>query len=129
MPRHKQSVSQDRAEKSGRPPWPDQVTESQYDLPEEMESADRAATETVAHRVSERGAQAARSVRAAGERITTTGSAAAERVSALAGVARDVSKSVATRVESFTQRRPLSALAGALLAGLVLGLSRRRRRE
>jgi hypothetical protein len=55
--------------------------------------------------------------------------AVTERASALAGTAIDRAKLATNELTSFTQRRPLSAIFGAVIFGLALGLLRRRQRS
>lgn len=86
---------------------------------------------TLGDQVDETGSEAAQPVRRAGEaiaeRVGTARSGVIEKGSALANNAVQKAQSLAADLEAFTQRRPLSALAGALLAGIVVGLLRRKR--
>jgi hypothetical protein len=65
---------------------------------------------------------AARTLRAAGEVVTQQGSA-------LAATASDRAYGYASELESLARRKPLSTMAGALIAGIVIGLLGRRRRS
>lgn len=86
---------------------------------------------TLGDAVSEAGSAATQAVRDTGEaiseRVGAARSAAVEKGSALANTAIERGRSLATDLESFTRRRPLSALAVALLTGLIVGLIRRKR--
>jgi ElaB/YqjD/DUF883 family membrane-anchored ribosome-binding protein len=151
MPRHSQSERD--ASEERRPPWPDQVTESQYHhLPDQMRPEDRAHqaySETGGPEVS--GLKAgqfeqspaseqhvsspgsAETAQGVGENIrqslSTTSRAAAEKASALANTAASRARSMAIELESFTRRKPFSALASAFLAGIALMVLGRRRRS
>jgi hypothetical protein len=83
-----------RAENPGRPPWPDQFTEAQYDRQDVP----------VPHRDTPIGSDLL-------EAISTT------------------TRTVASNIAAFAQRRPLSALAGAFIAGIFFTLLSRRRRS
>jgi ElaB/YqjD/DUF883 family membrane-anchored ribosome-binding protein len=61
------------------------------------------------------------------ERVSATSIAAADTASAMVDSAANSARSMARDLESFTRRQPLSALAGALLIGVVLGMFSRRR--
>jgi hypothetical protein len=50
-----------------------------------------------------------------------------DRASAIAESAANSARSIGRDLESFARRQPLSALAGALLIGVVLGMLSRRR--
>lgn len=63
---------------------------------------------------------ATRTIRAAGEMVTHQGSALAARTS-------DRAHTFASELESLARRKPLSTIAGAVLAGVVIGLLGRRR--
>jgi ElaB/YqjD/DUF883 family membrane-anchored ribosome-binding protein len=65
---------------------------------------------------------ATRTIRAAGEMVT-------HQSSALAATASDRAHTFASELESLARRKPLSTIAGALLAGVVIGLLGRRRRS
>jgi ElaB/YqjD/DUF883 family membrane-anchored ribosome-binding protein len=65
-------------------------------------------------------AGAAKTLRAAGEVVTHQGSA-------LAATASDRAQSWASELESLARRKPLSTIAGALVAGVIIGLLGRRR--
>jgi hypothetical protein len=103
MPRRSQTANRDTAEDS-RPPWPDQVTESQYERGENPPADELSETRA-------------------------TLNALTERASALAGTAVGRARQATNELASFTQRRPLSAILGAVVFGLALGLIRRRPRS
>jgi ElaB/YqjD/DUF883 family membrane-anchored ribosome-binding protein len=75
---------------------------------------------TVTTLLSEAGIGAAKTLRAAGEVVTHQGTA-------LAATASDRAHSFASELESLARRKPLSTIAGALLAGVIIGLLGRRR--
>jgi hypothetical protein len=98
MPGHDQSTASSRAENTGRPPWPDQFTEAQYDRHDVSGPADSISTRR-------------------GE------------ISGLLETVLDGTRTIGRDLESFTRRRPLSALAGAFVAGIVFSMLNRRRRS
>jgi hypothetical protein len=63
---------------------------------------------------------AAKTLRAAGDVVTHQGSA-------LAATASDRAHSWASELEALARRKPLSTIAGALVAGLIIGFLGRRR--
>jgi hypothetical protein len=97
MPRHDQSTASNRAE-SGRPPWPDQFTEAQYDRHDVSGPVDSVSTRR-------------------------------SEISGLLETVLDGARTIARDLESFTRRKPLSALAGAFVAGIVFSMLNRRRRS
>jgi hypothetical protein len=98
MPSHDQSTAGSRTENTGRPPWPDQFTEAQYDRHDES--------------------------RPAASISTRHGD-----ISVLVETILDGTRTIARELESFTRRKPLSALAGAFVAGIVFTMLNRRRRS
>jgi hypothetical protein len=143
MPRRSESQTNIPDE---RPPWPDQVTESQYDRPDQMMPEDRAAPgqqttsesegpEVVQVNVEQDSGQASGALETAqrvgeniGENVATASRAAGEKASSLANTAVNRAQSLASELESFTRRKPFSALAGAFLAGIVAVVLGKRRR-
>jgi hypothetical protein len=97
MPDRDQSAASSSPSQQGRPPWPDQFTEAQYDRHGELPDADRA----VRH----------------GE------------ISALVKIVGSGGRAIAVALESFVRRKPLGALAGAFVAGIVVSLFSGRRRS
>lgn len=75
---------------------------------------------TVATLLSEAGAGAAKTLKAAGDVVTHQGTA-------LAATASDRAHTFASELESLARRKPLSTIAGALVAGIIIGLLGRRR--
>ena len=75
---------------------------------------------TVATLLSEAKTGAAKTLRAASEVVTHQGTA-------LAATASDRAHSFASELESLARRKPLSTIAGALVAGIIIGLLGRRR--
>jgi ElaB/YqjD/DUF883 family membrane-anchored ribosome-binding protein len=75
---------------------------------------------TVATLLSEARTGAAKTLRAASEVVTHQGTA-------LAATASDRAHSFASELESLARRKPLSTIAGALVAGIIIGLLGRRR--
>jgi ElaB/YqjD/DUF883 family membrane-anchored ribosome-binding protein len=124
MPRRSQSGSVTTREHKGHPPWPDYYTQSQQDLPDEMTRQDRASS---GQAYSESGGPEVAGDRA--ESFEQKTMAKAERASVLAATAVNRARSMATGLESLARRRPFSALASAMLVGVVLGLFGRRRRS
>lgn len=107
-----------------RPPWPDQFTQSQYDRPDQMTPGDRASPSRQAYAESE-----GPEVSGIEAENFEQNSAAAEKASALAERTRNRAQSIASQLESFTRRKPFSALASAFVAGIVFVLLGRRRRS
>ena len=94
------------------------------------ESQDISEQSTLGEHVSEAGSAATQAVdtgEAIADRVGAAGSAVVQKGSALANTAVERGRSLAMDLEAFTRRRPLSALAGALLTGLIVGLLRRKR--
>ena len=75
---------------------------------------------TVAALLSEAKTGAAKTLRAASEVVTHQGTA-------LAATASDRAHTFASELEALARRKPLSTIAGALVAGIIIGLLRRRR--
>lgn len=75
---------------------------------------------TVATLLSEAKTGAAKTLRAASEVVTHQGTA-------LAATASDRAHTFASELEALARRKPLSTIAGALVAGVIIGLLRRRR--
>jgi hypothetical protein len=75
---------------------------------------------TVTTLLSEASTGAAKTLRAAGEVVTHQGTA-------LAATASDRAHSFASEIEALARRKPLSTIAGALLAGVIIGWLGRRR--
>jgi hypothetical protein len=113
-----------------QPPYPDWSQESDRDFADQMALSDRA---YLPPRQGEDRAPAgaARGVRTIGEtiidRVSATSVAAADCASAMVDSAANSARSMARDLEGFARRQPLSALAGALLIGVVLGMFSRRR--
>jgi ElaB/YqjD/DUF883 family membrane-anchored ribosome-binding protein len=86
---------------------------------------------TVASLLAEAKGGAAKTLRAAGDLVShKVGSAshvAVEKSSALAESATGRVQSLALELEIWARRRPLSAIAGAMLAGILIGMLGRRR--
>jgi hypothetical protein len=76
---------------------------------------------------------AVKSLRAAGDLIShkvgAAGQVAVEKSSFLAESAGVRAQGLASELEIWARRRPLSAIAGAMLAGIILGMLSRRRAE
>lgn len=136
-----------------QPPWPDQFTQSQYDQPEQMSPQDRASTghqpysesagpevakaenleQNTGSQVGDLASRAAETIQTVSENISeqvgSTSRAAADKASALVSRTVNRAQSMASELESFTRRKPFSALAGAFLAGIAFVLLGRRRRS
>jgi hypothetical protein len=86
---------------------------------------------TVAALIAEARGGAAKTLRAAGDlvshKVEAAGHIAAAKGSALAETASERAQGLAAELESFARRRPLSAIAAAMLAGVVIGMLGRRR--
>jgi ElaB/YqjD/DUF883 family membrane-anchored ribosome-binding protein len=75
---------------------------------------------TVTTLLSEARTGAAKTLKAASEVVTHQGTA-------LAATASDRAHTFASELESLARRKPLSTIAGALVAGIIIGLMRRSR--
>jgi ElaB/YqjD/DUF883 family membrane-anchored ribosome-binding protein len=75
---------------------------------------------TVTTLLSEVGSGAAKTLKAATDVVTHQGTA-------LAASASDRAHTLASELESLARRKPLSTIAGALVAGIIIGLMGRRR--
>ncbi|HKG73596.1 MAG TPA: hypothetical protein VKA79_05105 [Aestuariivirgaceae bacterium] len=110
---------------SEQPPYPDWSQESDRDFADHIAPFDRA------YSPPRQPAGAPRTVRAIGEtiidRVHATSVAAAGCASAMMGSAATGARSMAQDLEGFARRQPLTALAGALLIGVVCGMFNRRR--
>jgi hypothetical protein len=115
--------------RTGRPPLPDERERSRQ--PDEIDSGDQ--TKSAVGRVASGSIEAAQTLRSAGEAVTEQVSAATtaamERGSALAISASEQVQTYAGELVAFVRRRPLGALAGAVILGLLVGLVRRRRSD
>jgi ElaB/YqjD/DUF883 family membrane-anchored ribosome-binding protein len=113
--------------RTGRPPLPDEREAARQ--PDEYEEE---SSQSAIERIASRGTQAAtQTLKSAGEAVTAQMSAATaaarERGSALALSASEHAQTYANEFAALVRRRPLSALAGAVLLGLLVGLFRRNR--
>jgi ElaB/YqjD/DUF883 family membrane-anchored ribosome-binding protein len=127
---HRSRAESLNVEQPPYPDWSEEMSESARDFADQMAPSDSAypppppgddaALAGAAHRA-----------RAIGEtlieRVSATSIAAADTASAMVDSAANSARSMARDLESFTRRQPLSALAGALLIGVVLGMFSRRR--
>lgn len=113
--------------RTGRPPLPDEHEASRQFDKDEEDSA-KSAIEKIAVRGTEAATQ---TLKSAGEAVTAQMSAATaaamERGSALAVSASEHARTYANEFVALVRRRPLSALAGAAILGLLVGLFRRSR--
>jgi ElaB/YqjD/DUF883 family membrane-anchored ribosome-binding protein len=87
---------------------------------------------TVVSLIAEVKGGAAKTLRAAGDlvshKVESAGHVAVEKSSALAESTTERAQNVASELEIWARRRPLSAIAGAMLAGILIGMLGRRRR-
>jgi hypothetical protein len=129
MPHRSQAESLN-VEQPPYPDWAEEMNESARDFADKMAPSDRTYPPP---RPGDDAALAgsARTVRAIGEtiieRVGATSIAAADCASAMVDSAANSARSMARDLESFARRQPLSALAGALLIGVALGMFSRRR--
>src|SRR5688572_3775282 len=126
----------------GRPPLPDERERARQAMPDEMDAAASAASggESAAQAESSNSMidktlggslEDKRSLRSAGEAVSSqvaaATTAAMERGSELASTASEQVQSYAGELVAFTRRRPLAALMGAAIFGLLIGVFRRKR--
>jgi hypothetical protein len=113
--------------RTGRPPLPDEHQVSRQP-DEDREDASKSAIGRIATRGTEAATQ---TLRSAGEAVTAqvgaATAAAMERGSALAVSASEQAQTYANSFVALVRRRPLTALAGAAILGLLAGLFRRNR--
>ncbi|HKH00736.1 MAG TPA: hypothetical protein VKB08_08455 [Bradyrhizobium sp.] len=73
---------------------------------------------------------AAKTLRAAGDlvshKIGAVGQAAAEKTCSVAEITAERAQGLISELEIWARRRPLSAIAGAMLAGIIIGMLGRR---
>jgi hypothetical protein len=115
--------------RTGRPPLPDE--HGGFRQPDENREE---GSKSVIGRITTRGTEAAtQTLRSAGEAVSAqmgaATAAAMERGSALAVSASEHAQTYANEFVALVRRRPLSALAGAAILGLLLGLFRRSRSD
>jgi ElaB/YqjD/DUF883 family membrane-anchored ribosome-binding protein len=108
----------------------DQTTRSSADiarLQEELASLRL----TVASLIAEVKGGAAKTLRAAGglvsQKVGAVGQAAAEKTSSVAETTAERAQGLISELEIWARRRPLSAIAGAMLAGIIIGMLGHRR--
>lgn len=94
------------------PDWSDEMNETTRDFADQMAPSDQAGPPSRPTIV---------------ERVSATSIAAVDCASAMVDNAARSARSMARDLEIFARRQPLSALAGALLIGVVLGMVSRRR--
>jgi ElaB/YqjD/DUF883 family membrane-anchored ribosome-binding protein len=85
---------------------------------------------TVASLMAEAKGGAAKTLRAAGDlvshKVAAVGQAAAEKTSSVAEITAERAQGLISELEIWARRRPLSAIAGAMLAGIIIGMLGRR---
>ncbi|HKG72847.1 MAG TPA: hypothetical protein VKA79_01285 [Aestuariivirgaceae bacterium] len=85
---------------------------------------------TVASLMAEAKGGAAKTLRAAGDlvshKVGAVGQAAAEKTSSVAEITAERAQGLISELEIWARRRPLSAIAGAMLAGIIIGMLGRR---
>jgi hypothetical protein len=133
--------------RTGRPPLPEERDRARRSLPDEIEPESPNASgfsgtqsgeienregeaddQSTLGRLASEGSEA---LRAASDTVTSQVSAATsvamEKGSELANTASRQLQTYADELVSFTRRRPIGALAGAVILGILLGLMGRRR--
>jgi hypothetical protein len=133
--------------RTGRPPLPEERDRARRSLPDEIEPEwpnpsgfsgtqsgemenreGEAGDQSTLGRLASEGSEA---LRAASDTVTSQVSAATsvamEKGSELANTASRQLQTYADELVSFTRRRPIGALAGAVIFGILLGLMGRRR--
>jgi hypothetical protein len=128
--------------RTGRPPLPDERERARQAMPDEMDAAASGASggESAAQAEGPNSmigktlggsSEDKRSLRSAGEAVSSqvaaATTAAMERGSELASTASEQVQSYAGELVAFTRRRPLAALMGAAIFGLLIGMFRRNR--
>jgi hypothetical protein len=118
--------------RTGRPPLPQERERMRRSEPEEMEPPDMSArAESFTGEGADGQGSVGQSLRDAGEavsaRVGETASAAMEQGSELASAASGQIQSYGEDLLAFTRRRPLAALLGAAVIGLVIGFLSRNR--
>jgi hypothetical protein len=127
--------------RTGRPPLPEERDRARRSLPDEIEPGfsgtqsgemenreGEAGDQSTLGRLASEGSEA---LRAASDTVTSQVSAATsvamEKGSELANTASRQLQTYADELVSFTRRRPIGALAGAVIFGILLGFMGRRR--
>jgi hypothetical protein len=110
--------------RTGRPPLAD---ERQHFGDSADESASESRIQAIRSTAGELVGEGAATLRSVGETLSRQASAAVERGSALAATTSEHVQSYSSELVAFARRRPLGALAGALVLGLLIGLLRRTR--
>jgi ElaB/YqjD/DUF883 family membrane-anchored ribosome-binding protein len=82
---------------------------------------------TVSKLVSRASDEAAKSARDIAGQMSSAAGDLAERGANAASVATDQAKTLVTELENIARRNPLSALAGAVVVGVLIGMMERRR--
>src|SRR5687767_13411674 len=134
--------------RTGRPPLPDERERPRQAQPDEIDpdslSPSRSfsdsdvedpsqdgGSESMVGRIASRSSEAAETLKSAGEavssQVSTATNIALERGQALASTASEQIQTYANELVAFTRRKPLTALVGAALIGLFIGLLRRGR--
>jgi len=132
--------------RTGRPPLPEERDRARRSLPDEIEPESPNASGFSGGEIENREGEAddqstlgslasegSEALRAASDTVTSQVSAATsvamEKGSELANTASRQLQTYADELVSFTRRRPIGALAGAVIFGILLGLMGRRRYE
>jgi len=82
--------------------------------------------ETVAKFVSRAGDEASKSAREVSGQVSTAASDLAEKGANVASAATGQAKTLVTELENIARRNPLGALAGAVVVGVLIGMTGRR---
>jgi hypothetical protein len=131
--------------RTGRPPLPEDRDRARQSLPDEIDPESPSSfvnppSGETENREEETGDQSAlgRLASEGGQALRAAGDAVTSQVGAATGVAMEKGSELATtatrqlqtyadELASFTRRRPIGALAGAVIFGILLGLMGRRR--
>jgi ElaB/YqjD/DUF883 family membrane-anchored ribosome-binding protein len=133
--------------RTGRPPLPDERERSRRTQPDEIdpdtlsssrsfsdsdiEDSQESGSESMVGKIASRSSEAAETLKSAGEavssQVSTATNIALERGQALASTASEHIQVYVNELVAFTRRKPMTALVGAALVGLLIGLLRRGR--
>jgi hypothetical protein len=114
--------------RTGRPPLPEERDRSRGSLPDEINPEAASADESTLGRLASEGGEALRTASdTVTSQVSTVTSLAIERGSELATTASQQLQIYAEQLAAFTRRRPIGALAGAVIVGMLIGLLGRRR--
>lgn len=133
--------------RTGRPPLPNERERSRQMMPDAIDpktfpqsrpspggtesESEEEDSKSMVGKIASGTSGAAQTLRSAGETVTSQVSAATtvalERGSALASTASEQVQTYASELVAFARRRPLTAMVGAAVLGLLVGMFRRNR--